>query len=101
MWLSIADTNNVLDGASFYDIMDGYNTNTVKDLEFEMEKEENNAAKERVSKSWNDLLTVIVLLLEVVKTLFYLFQLFVIVHIPYFYVKFLVWVQRMVVKKWA
>lgn len=98
-WQKETDTTNKMTADELDDAIDG--TNKVFNNELELVRYDNDQAKKRVSTAWLNILSLFVLIIEILKTVFLLAQLFLLVHIPFFYVKLLVWVQKMVIRKWA
>jgi hypothetical protein len=92
----IIDTTNDIIGDDLETGID--ESNSVRDVELVLLEEDRSASADRVANQWNNILSVMVLLLEAVKILFYAAQLFILVHLPYFYVKMLVWTKNMAVR---
>lgn len=70
--------------------------NSVRDSDRALLDEELRVTQERVGSGWNNILSLVYLVIEVVMILFYLAQIFILVHLPYYYVKVLVWVKKQV-----
>lgn len=91
----VIDSSNRL----FYDdtVSGLENSNTVKDVEKALLDEDLKQTQQRTYKAWNNILSVMYLVLEAVKILFYTMQIFILVHLPYFYVKVLVMIKEMTI----
>lgn len=74
-------------------------TNSVQDLKMSMITKETSLSAERLLFSFDTIISILLLLLEVIMIVFYLIQLMFIIFIPYIYVKMLTWIHGMVVRK--
>lgn len=92
----VSDTTNRLFSDDIETGID--NSNTAQNTEQVLLEEDRKQSSDRVAQQWNNILSVLYLLLEAVKILFYAAQLFLLVHLPYFYVKILVWTKNLAVK---
>lgn len=89
---AFSDTSNKLSSA---EIESGVTeSDTARDVETAILEKDIAFSKERVSKGWANILSLVILLVEIVKVVFYLAQLFIIVHLPYLYVKLLVFTKN-------
>lgn len=66
------------------------NSDTDRDVEVAILKHDIGRSTQRVGTAWGNILSVVMVLLEVVLIVFYLAQIFILVHLPYWYVKLLV-----------
>lgn len=94
---AIADSNNKLTADSFNEIL--AESNSVQNLEIKGIEKEIGMSKDRLIGTWNNVLTILFILLEVLLVLFYLIQIVFILYLPFMFVKILTWVYGMVVKK--
>jgi hypothetical protein len=93
----LTDTSNKIAAALVDSAQTG--SNSVVNPEIQLLKGDLNAAESRLNLAWSNIISLLVLVLEVLKVLFFLVQLFIIIHIPYWYVKMLVWIQEFVYRK--
>lgn len=98
-WFKQVDTSNKMQEGDLNATLE--NTNNVENLELNLAKEENKQAKDRVASMWKNIASLLIIVTELVKIMYYLVILFVFLHIPYFYIKLLVWIQDMVIKVWT
>jgi hypothetical protein len=94
----VADSTNII---SEQELEDSFSkSNTVQNLEKRLLEEDISQAKLRVVGMWDNILSIIILFIELFKIIFYVLQLFVFLYIPFLYVKVLLWVRRQVESRW-
>jgi hypothetical protein len=93
----IADSNNKLTADSFNEILT--ESNNVQNLEIKGLEKEIGMSKDRLVGTWNNVLSILFILLEILMVIFYLIQIVFILFLPFMFVKILTWVHGMVVKK--
>lgn len=88
----VADTTNKLTSADVESGVDS--SDTVHDVQTAIIETDIDLSKARVAKAWSNILSLIILVVEVAQIVFFMAQIFILVHIPYFYVKLLVFMKK-------
>ena len=93
----VSDSTNKFSEADFNSAV--ASADTVQNLDERLVEEDQNLARERINMMWSNILTLLLLVVEVFRILFYVVQLILLFYMPFWYVKLLNWVHRFIVSK--
>lgn len=99
LWNNLVDTTNKMTADGLQAALD--QANSVQDLQIQVLTNEQTLAESRVNLTWQNIESLFVLVLEVVKTAFYLLSIIMFLYVPYLFLKVLVWFQETVIKKYG
>lgn len=92
----VTSTSNFLSQTDADAMVNG--ANTVHDMEINLLKEEIALSEQRISQDWNNVLTILYLLVEVIKIIYYSILILLVLFVPYIYIKLINFIRGLLFK---
>jgi hypothetical protein len=92
----VTSTSNVLTAEEADSMVTG--ANTIHDMEINLLKEEIVLSEQRIGQGWNNLLTILFLILEIIKIIYYSILILLVLFIPFLYLKLINFIRGLLFK---